>query len=135
MTPDIEIKVRIEGLVAERIFEKLELILGIQGNMYREIKQLQLEVKKLANQDAALTQVVTDLVSAFTDNTTAVQAEIAAIQAQITPGDDPVVDTAVANLQALVDTMKASTAAAQAAVAPPATPPADGSTGDGTTTS
>jgi hypothetical protein len=122
--PEIEIKVRIEGLVAERIFEKLDLILGIQGNMHREIKQLQLEVTKLANQDAALTQVVTDLVSAFTDNTTAIQAEITAIQGAITPGDDPVVDTAVVNLQALVDTIKASTAAAQAAIAPPA----DGST-------
>lgn len=88
----------------------------------QRLDQIQNEVSKLSTQDTALTQAVTDLVSAFTDNTTAIEAEIAALKAQIVAGDDPVVDTAVTNLENLVTTMKASTAAAQAAIAPPAPP-------------
>lgn len=95
------------------VMEMLDLI-------YYELRQNREEVKQLADQDAALTQVVTDLASAFDDNTTAIEAEIAKIQSSVTPGDDPVVDTAITNLQTLVATMKASTAAAQAAIAPPA---------------
>lgn len=87
----------------------------------QRLDELQNEVRKLTDQETALTQVVTDLTSAFTDNTAAMQAEILAIEAKTTPGDDPVVDTAISNLKTLVSTIQASTAAAQAAVAPPTT--------------
>ena len=100
-----------------------------------ELRQLKEEVMKMANNDAALTQVVSDLVDAFTANTTAVEAEIAALQKATTPGDDPVVDTAIFNLQSLVTTIKQSTAAAQAAIAPAPAPAAPASVADATGTS
>lgn len=93
------------------------LLLGI---VLLELRQLRKEVHRMNQQDAALVQAVTDLTTAVTDNGTAMSAEIANLEAQITPGDDPVIDSAISNLKSLTTQLNQSTAAAQAAIAPPA---------------
>lgn len=109
------------------------LELGLHNN--RKINQLSAEVKLMASNDAALTQAVQDLLSAQTDNFTALDAEVASLKGAQSGSDtpDPVIDTAVTNIETIVANLKASTAAAQAAIAPP--PPDSGAAPVDSTTS
>jgi hypothetical protein len=94
----------------------LELLLHTN----RKINLLTQEVRIMASNDAALTQAVQDLLSAQTDNFAALDAEVASLKGAQSGSDspDPVIDTAVTNIETIVTNLKASTAAAQAAIAP-----------------
>lgn len=97
-----------------------------------DLHTLKCEVRKLAKNDAALTQVVADLAQAYTEDFNALQTQIAALATAQQNDDDAAEDAAVASLQTLVAIMKTNTAAANAAVAALQTP-ADSPAGDGTT--
>lgn len=124
-----EIEIRAEdGLVGRRI-------LGALGLVLHELRTLRNEVRTLATNDAALTQVVSDLAQAYADDYTALEAQIAALTAAQQNDDDAAEDAAVTGLQTLVATMKTNTAAANAAVAALNPPPAAAApaAGDGST--
>jgi hypothetical protein len=113
-----EIEIREELPVLVQVVELLDQVL-------RSLRELKDEVRKLATQDAALTQVVIDLNQAYTDDFNALEAQVTALTTAQANGDDPAEDAAVASLQTLVGTMKTNTAAATAAIAaltPPAAP-------------
>lgn len=112
-----EIEIRDDLIPVERqILEALNRVLF-------ELHTLKCEVRKLAKNDAALTQVVADLAQAYTEDFNALEAQIAALAVAQQNDDDAAQDAAVASLQALVVTMKANTVAANAAVAVLQTPP------------
>jgi hypothetical protein len=113
---DIEIRENLPVLLAQ-VLELLDQVL-------HDLRELKDEVRKLAMNDAALTQVVIDLNQAYTDDFNALEAQVTALTTAQANGDDPAEDAAVANLQALVATMKTNTAAAAAAIAPLNPPPA-----------
>jgi hypothetical protein len=100
----------------------LAQVLGLLDQVLHDLRELKDEVRKLATNDAALTQVVIDLNKAYTDDFNALEAQVAALTTAQANDDDAAEDAAVANLQALVSTMKTNTAAATAAIAP-LTPP------------
>lgn len=92
-----------------------------------ELHQLREEVRTMAetqqDQDTQIASDVTALTNAFTGFESAVAAEIAAIKS--TPAAaDPVVATALTNLEALTAKMVADTAAATPAPTPTPAPPA-----------
>lgn len=127
MPNEFEIRLLHEELVRQR--RDAALILQSLMLLHRNINALRDEVKILATNDAQLTQVVTDIVADYAALSSAISAEIAALTAANENGDDAAQDTAIANLQALDVTIKANTAAAQAAIAPVVDPAPAGDSG------
>lgn len=102
-----------------------EAILAKLDHVERKLNDLTEEVKKLNEQDQALTDAVTKLSADFTAYQTAIDAEVASLQGS-PAATDPAVATAITNLTALSASIEASTAAI-AAIAP-AAPAQTGST-------
>lgn len=123
--PDKEIEIRGNIPVARQILSMLRQVLdGLQ--------HLTNEVKRMTTQETALAQAVGDLTTAFNANTAAIAAELDSIK-NSGAGDDPVVATAITNIEGIVSQLNAATTAAQAATVPPANDTGDGSTSTDTT--
>jgi len=85
--------------------------------------QLLEEIRRMATNDADLTQAVQDLLDAFNANTTALEAEIESLKNKGLDGADPAITSAVSNIENIVAKMKQSTTDAQAALPAAAMPP------------
>jgi hypothetical protein len=125
-TPDI---VRINRTITEteirRESPETEHVKGLLIEILRELRHLREEVKQMAQtqqeQDDQITAAVAALGQKLTDFETAVATEIATIKA--TPAAaDPVVATAITNLEDLTARLVSDTAAATPAPAATATP-------------
>ena len=84
------------------------------------------EIRRMATNDAALTQAVQDLLDAYQANTTALEAEIDAMKTRGLDGADPAITASVSKIENIVAQMKQSTADAQSAIAPPPANPVGG---------
>lgn len=113
--------------------QALGWVLFLAGQNSRNTHELTEEIRRMATNDAQLTQAVTDLLNGYNDLTTAIANEVAALKNKGLDGADPAISTAVTSIEGLVAQMQQATAAASAAIAPAqaiasSTAPADPST-------
>jgi hypothetical protein len=95
-------------------------LLFLASKTQRNINQLLEELRRMATNDASLTQAVTDLINAYDANLAAINAEISNIKAATQPETDPAITDAVSKIEGVVAQLNQASAAAQAAITPPA---------------